>query len=279
MAISNSQTLISHLLSHAVIALFVIILATANIAQSQTISFTYDFYTHGEPPKDLILQGDAHFPSDSTYLRLTKTDTNGNALQTSAGRAVYAPTVPFWQPGAQVDLETTVKFIIKPNANSNNPADGIVFFIAPVGTTIPTGSAGGSFGIFGPNGNMSNVFAVEFDIFVNGEWDPSFRHVGIDLESRKSVKVTEISDSLIGEEVTLRVDYEEATQVISAVVTTNSHRYEVSYMYDLSTILPQQVQVGIAASTGEYVAIHDVVSWYFTASVVHETAKGIRQFV
>ncbi|KAH6819517.1 hypothetical protein C2S51_003120 [Perilla frutescens var. frutescens] len=268
MALFNPKTLISFLsLSPATIALF-LILATANTARSQRTSFTYDF--HGGRPRTLTYQGDAHFPRDSPSLRLTKTDFSGNAVKTSVGRVIYSSPVTFWRPGAQADFETTVKFNVKPNANSNNPADGITFFMAPVGTTIPSASAGGSFGIFGSNRNKSGTAGGNFGIF------------GSNGNMPNSVNVTQISDSLIGDEVTMRVNYVGATRVISAVVTTGSQRYEVSYVCDLSDILPRRVQVGLAASTGEYVAIHDVAAWYFTSTMVHRNGDGenhIRQFV
>ncbi|KAH6766276.1 hypothetical protein C2S52_017259 [Perilla frutescens var. hirtella] len=183
----------------------------------------------------------------------------------SVGRVVFDRLVPFWREGKQASFETTIKFIITPNdANINNVfTNGIAFFIALVSTKIPASSASGNFGIFGPNGTRDNVFALEFDTYAN-EWDPNFWHIGIDLESRNSVAVKKIPGSLIGKEVTLQVNYEEATHVISAaVMAANSERHEVSFVKDLKDILEQDVQFGIAASTGEFIAIHDVVSWSF----------------
>ncbi|KAG6423927.1 hypothetical protein SASPL_114335 [Salvia splendens] len=255
-----------------------LLLATANKAWSQTTSFTYDFYG-GPKPTDLIYQGDAHFPSDSTYLRLTNTDSSGNPLQYRVGRDVYSKPIQFWEAGAQVDLETTVKFIINPKSGDSNPADGFTFFVQPVGS--PVGFTGGSFGIFDSSGQNPSVFAVEFDIFVNGGVDPNYRHVGIDIGSNVSKNTTDVGTALIGQEVTASIDYEEATKVIRVHVTAGSKTFEVSYVYDLSTILPQQVEVGISASTGGQIAVHDLISWYFTSTLVKEgngDAK-IRQYV
>ncbi|KAH6829361.1 hypothetical protein C2S53_013509 [Perilla frutescens var. hirtella] len=239
-------------------------------ARGQTTSFTYDFY--GSQPNDLTYQGDAHFSSDSTYLRLISTDASGNPLPKSAGRVLYTAPIQFWEEGAQVDLETTLKFIIKPNEGDTDPGDGLTFFIAPVGSAI--GAAGGSFGIFDDSGKKPGVFAVEFDIYINSAVDPSYRHVGIDIESQVSSNVTEVGDAILGQEVTARIDYEEATKVISVHVTAGSKTFEVSYVYDLSTVLDQQVQVGISASTGGKVATFEVISWYFTSTLVHTTANS-----
>ncbi|KAL1563989.1 lectin CPL-like [Salvia divinorum] len=258
------QTLIPLLSSIA------LLLATANTAQSQTTSFTYDFY--GQKPTTLIYQGDAHFPPDSTYLRMTNTDSSGNPLKNRVGRAVYSKPVQFWEAGAQVDLETTVKFIIHPKIRDTDvPADGFTFFIQPVGS--PVGSAGGSFGIFDDSGKNPSVFAVEFDIFTNPGVDPNYHHVGIDIGSNVSKNTTNVGNAFLGQEVTARIDYEEATKVISVHVSTNSQTFEVSYVYDLSSILPQQVEVGISASTGGEVAVHDLIAWYFTATLVRNNAN------
>ncbi|XP_047947354.1 mannose-specific lectin alpha chain-like [Salvia hispanica] len=258
-----------------------LLLATANLARSQTTSFQYDFY--GQQPTDLLLQGDAHFPSDSTYLRMTNTDSSGNPLQYRVGRAVYSNPIQFWEAGAQVDLETTVKFIINPRSGDSNPADGITFFIQPVDS--PMGFTGGSYGIFDTSGQNPAVFAVEFDIFSNPGVDPSYRHVGIDIGSNVSKNTTNVGNAFLGQEVTARINYQQATKLISVQVTAASQSFEVSYVFDLSTILPQQVEVGISGATGGQVAVHDLVSWYFTSTLVHTSANReledahIRQYV
>ncbi|KAL1540464.1 non-specific serine/threonine protein kinase [Salvia divinorum] len=262
------------------IPLLSLLLASAGIARSQTTSFTYDFY--GEQPTTLIYQGDAHFPSDTTYLRMTDTDSSGNPLQYRVGRAVYSEAIQFWQAGAQVDLETTIKFMITPNSGDTNPADGLAFFIAPVG--FPVGSTGGNFGVFGQSdpSYQSVAFAVEFDIFSNPGNDPNYRHVGIDIGSSASKNTTDVGDALLGQEVTARINYQQASKLISVSVSAGSENYEVSYVYDLSTFLPQEVEVGISASTGGQVAIHDLISWYFTSTLVHTDAgedSYIRQFI
>lgn len=262
------QTLIPILSSIA------LLLAAANTAQSQSTSFTYDFW--GEQPTDLIYQGDAHFPSDTTFLRLT------SAKNYVVGRVLHSKLVQFWKTGGQVDFETTINFIITPNPG-HSAADGLVFFIAPVGSTMPSGAGGANFGVFDASGNGPSVFAVEFDTYINSGWDPNYRHIGIDLGSWRSRNTTKVGDAIVGQQVTARINYVEATKMITAHVTAGSERFEVSYEYDLSGFLPQQVQVGLSASTGisgNYIATHDVVSWYFTSTMVNTGAGDkIRQVV
>ncbi|XP_057812447.1 lectin alpha chain-like [Salvia miltiorrhiza] len=243
-------------------------------ARSQTISFTYDF-SGDQHPKDLTYQGTAHFSSDTTYLRLT------DAKAAQAGRVLYSNPVQFWQTGGQVDFETTINFIITP-IEDILPADGITFFVAPVGSTIPAGSTGGNLGIFNSSGTGPTVFAVEFDPYANDHWDSNFRHVGIDLGSRVSSNTTEVGGAITGQQVTARINYEEATKMITVHVIAGTKKFDVSYEFDLGSFLPEKVQVGLSASTGDNVATHDIVSWYFSATMVNMKKNMdamIRQYV
>nr|AHJ10506.1 lectin 1 [Ocimum basilicum] len=264
-------------MANFLITLIPLLASLAATARSQTSSFYYDFY--GTKPSDLTYQGDAHFPSDTTYLRLTKTDDSGQPAKSSAGRAVHTNPIQFWQSGAQVDLETTIKFLIR--QVDNDPADGIAFFIAPIGTTI--GSTGNSFGVYDSNGKKPGVFSVQFDIYANKDkGDPDGRHIGIDIESSNSVNTTIVGDAIVGQEVTALIGYKKATKMITVKVTAGGKTFEVSYEKDLSTILDQQVQVGLSAATGGQVAFHEIISWYFTATLVYTGAEEdvkIRQFV
>ncbi|KAL1542429.1 hypothetical protein AAHA92_26527 [Salvia divinorum] len=233
------------------------------MAASKT-TFSYDFY--GSKPTDLIYQGDAYFPSDTTYLRLTKTDSSGTPEQERFGRIIYTEPIQLWKPDAQADFDTTIRFILKPSSGRHTPADGLVFFMVPLDYTFPTETSGGNLGIYG-GPDCPSVFAVEFDIFANDEWDPNFPHVGINIESRASQAVTQIPQSFIGKEVELKISYTAATGVISAVASDGKQRVEASYECGLKDVLQQQVQVGLAGSTGEFAAKHDVSHWDFHSAL------------
>ncbi|KAL1534633.1 lectin CPL-like [Salvia divinorum] len=253
------------LLSSAAIALFVI-LAMTNKAYSQSYwtYFTYDF--DGCQPKSLTYSGDAFFPSDSTFLRLTKTNGSGIPQPGSIGRVLRSKPIQFHGQWARASFETTINFTISSTPGDNNPADGLVFFIAPVGYVFPAGSGGSNFGVYNQSGLAPNVFAVEFDMYVNSEWDPNFRHIGINIGSRNSSNVTKL-EGTDGQLVSARICYVAATRLITVYATAAAGKFEVSYVYDLSNLLFQMVQVGIAASSGVHVAVHDVATWYFSSFV------------
>ncbi|KAL8507995.1 hypothetical protein ACS0TY_018521 [Phlomoides rotata] len=212
-------------------------------------TFSENTSTSNEP--GLIYQGGTYVPQGSTFLRLIETDTFDKPTGNSVGRVVYSEPIKFWEssPTArQVSFETIIKFKITPSGNG--AADGLAFFIAPVNTTIPIDSTtGGNLGIFGPKGTTPNLFAVEFDTFIN-DWDPKDRHIGIDIGSRKSVS-TESFESGTGELVTAHINYNSKTSTISVGATSGQHKASLSCVNDLKNLLPQQVQVGISSAGGD----------------------------
>ncbi|KAL8522447.1 hypothetical protein ACS0TY_012559 [Phlomoides rotata] len=261
-----------------------LMLANQLVHSQDVTSFAID--TFSQNSLSLTYQGGAHVPQGSTFLRLTETDSSGRPVINKAGRLLYSRPVQFWQrsPARQATFETTINFLITPSEYA--AADGLAFFIAPVNTTIPSGTTGvaGNLGIFGSTGTTPNLFAVEFDTFSNA-WDPSYRHIGIDLESRNSTVHTRF-DSATGQLVTARINYNSNTKTITVVATSGSQTASLSHVFDLKTILPEQVQVGISSATGAPVAnigVHDVISWYFTSTLVFTSVNNdeeayIRQY-
>jgi hypothetical protein len=103
------------------------------------------------------------------------------------GWAIYANRVPLWDPDTRklTDFSTRYSFTI---STLGNPVygHGLAFFLAPVGFEIPPNSAGGFLGLFNTTTSDSpgnQIVLVEFDSYVNPEWDPSFQHVGININS------------------------------------------------------------------------------------------------
>lgn len=264
-----SKTLIPLLISF-----FLLVLANKVVSERETTTFTYDEFSKNS--KDLIYQGDAFVPPSSSFVRMTKVDTSGNPVAKSVGRVVYSPPVRFWDTNLEATFETTIKFAI--NSVNSEPGDGFTFFIIPVGAPIPNPSTGGSFGLFNLNtGTAPSVFAVEFDIYYAGDntWDPKYPHIGIDINSRVSRNVSRFEDSL-GKEVTARINYEENTRRINVVANYGSKNATLSYTFDLKTILPKEVQVGISAATGGSFALHDLHAWYFTSTLIWDGGNRLQ---
>lgn len=255
------QTLIPIL---SFVAMLLMMLADETVSQKS--SFYFDSF-HSKPT-DLTYQGHAHVPSRSSSLRLTKTGANGLPLAGSVGRVLYSKPVQFSSHNKILHFTTTIKFTITP-IEGHYPADGLAFFIAPVGSTIPHGSSGGNLGLFNSKGSGNALFAVEVDLYTN-EWDTVHDyHVGIDINSRYSSNVASFKEACLGQETRLYISSDGRMLVAMLACGADESSHEVEYEYDLSSFLPRKVQFGISAATGGSFALHDVSFWSFNSTMMH----------
>ncbi|KAG6389852.1 hypothetical protein SASPL_151326 [Salvia splendens] len=197
-------------------------------------------------------------------LLLLATATTARSQSTSFTYDFYGqkPTDLIYQGDAHFPSDASGNPLSHPACHSNPIYRFLIptFFIQP--ESSPLGFTGASFGIFNPAGLNPSVFAVEFDIYPNAGVDPSYRHVGIDIGSNVSKNKTDVGGALLGLEVTARINYVQATKLISVQVSAGSESFEVSYVQDLSSFLPQMVEVGISGNTGGAIEVFDVVAWY-----------------
>ncbi|KAK7277087.1 hypothetical protein RIF29_18237 [Crotalaria pallida] len=236
---------------------------------SDATSFTYTgFNYHGK----LIFQGDTRV--NSIYdLELTQ------ATKKSVGRVLYEDEIHLWEQSTNrvSDFETTITFNFTSSPDDNDPADGLAFFIAAPDSTIPKDSYGGYLGLFDPrtalDPSKNQVVAVEIDTYTGNSWDPSYRHIGIDVNTINSSSITpwERQDKVQGD---IRINYNGHTKAL----TVHSHypdgkSYEVAYNVDLTTKLPEIVKVGISASTGDHVQVHTIHSWNFESTLISRNIR------
>ncbi|KAL3525526.1 hypothetical protein ACH5RR_013898 [Cinchona calisaya] len=107
------------------------------------------------------------------------------------GQAIYSEPVPIWDStsGKVTDFTTHFSFII--DISLSIYGHGLSFFLAPVGFQIPTNSGGGFLGLYNTetiDSSQDQMVSVEFDSFSNPEWDPSYEHVGININSIASAR-------------------------------------------------------------------------------------------
>ncbi|BBH01740.1 hypothetical protein Prudu_012109 [Prunus dulcis] len=122
--------------------------------------------------------------------------------------------------------------------------------------------------------------AVEFDTYRNSGptvKDPDGNHVGIGINCLKS-NITRAWNGGILEAKLNRawISYNSSLKNLSVAFTTfNNDTQEqkisyLSYMVDLSKYLPDWVIVGFSASTGAASALHTLISWNFTSTVLFD---------
>jgi len=258
----------SNLLS---LALFLVLLTLANSATETSFSFQRFNETN------LILQRDATVSSKG-QLRLTNVNDNGEPTLSSLGRAFYSAPIQIWDntTGAVASFATSFTFNIDV-PNNSGPADGLAFVLLPVGSEPK--DKGGLLGLFNNYKYDSNAHtvAVEFATLYNVHWDPKPRHIGIDVNSIKSIKTT-TWDFVKGENAEVLITYDSSTKLLVASLVYPSLKtsFIVSDTVDLKSVLPEWVIVGFTATTGitkGNVETNDVLSWSFASKLSDGTTS------
>ncbi|XP_023751898.1 L-type lectin-domain containing receptor kinase IX.1 [Lactuca sativa] len=196
---------------------------------------------------------------------------------TRVGQAIYADTIPIWdeKSGKVSDFTTHFTFIIDTQSQSTY-GHGLTFFLAPVGFQIPPNSAGGFLGLFNTtytDSSQNQMIVIEFDSFVNSEWDPPYEHVGINKNSIHSVNHTSWNASLhSGDPADVWVSYNATTQILNlswsyGARNVSRENTSLSYQVDLREVLPEWVTVGFSAATGANVERHILQYWEFISSL------------
>ncbi|KAF7843043.1 L-type lectin-domain containing receptor kinase IX.1 [Senna tora] len=250
--------------------------STSNTNSSSAFTSTSDDVSPSVFPrfdpndKKITYEGSASPVAASSSIQLTTHET----FPTS-GRATYYQPMLLWDntTGKLTDFTTNFSFTI--TSQENFHGDGMTFFLAPLDFKLAQIPIGGAMGLPLDNWlNSSNhpFVAVEFDICSNSGWDPGREHVGVDINSVKSVVtqtwLTEISEQRSYE---AEISYNSNTHNLSILftgydngTTLQEHLY---YILDLRDYLPEQVSFGFSAATGYYFAVHQINSWHFTSTL------------
>ncbi|PNX91126.1 L-type lectin-domain containing receptor kinase IX.1-like protein, partial [Trifolium pratense] len=227
--------------------------------------------------------GDAF--SSNNVLQLTKNQLDG-PITSSVGRASFDQPVKLYDKKTKelTDFTTHFSFVMKA-VNSSQTGDGISFFIAPFQSEIPMNSSGGYLGLFSSdsalNTSKNQIVAVEFDSFSN-DWDPKLDHVGINVNSIQSVQnVSWKSNMKNGLIANAWISYNSTSKNLTVFLTyaknpTFQGNSSLSYVIDLSEVLPEYVRIGFSASTGKWIEIHNILSWSFNSNLKNGNGNNIK---
>ena len=233
-------------------------------------------------PNLLDLKGDALW---NQVIQLTKND-NICGIRQSTGRAVYHQPLRLWDSntGSLTDFTTHFSFNISALSNLSTctefcSGDGLAFFLSPF-ADIPANSSGGFLGLFRDDlkldASKNKLVAVEFDTYPN-DWDPNSYHVGIDVNSIKSTTTANCGKGIIGGRPSnATISYSSSTKNLSVLLMYNNNETDphsigtlsLSYVVDLSKILPSEVVVGFSGATGGSVELHEILSWDFSSTLL-----------
>nr|ABG78811.1 alpha amylase inhibitor precursor [Lablab purpureus] len=245
------------------LCLFVVLLSHANA--NNLVSFTMKRFDE----QNLILQRDAKVSSGT--LRLTNVSAKGVPLAFSIGRAFYTTPIRVWDKSTGSVASWATSFTFNINApNKATTADGLAFALVPVGAQPRTRA--GYLGLFDTADNNSSVqtLAVEFDNHRNA-WDPETYHIGIDVNSIKSIKTTSWNWAN-GQNARVLITYDDTTSLLVASLVHPSQQtsFILSERVDVTKVLPEWVSVGFSATTGNtsnYIQTNDVLSWSFASEL------------
>eukprot|EP01018_Ginkgo_biloba_P006794 Gb_22505 [translate_table: standard] len=252
------------------------------VANAQSVIFNFSSFAAGEDK--IRFHGDAFVSKNGIDLTEDLADKNH---QRSYGRAYYWESIPLWDKASKslASFSTSFKFIIKGDSHSSFHGDGLAFFMQNPANANDSVEPGGWLGLVSEssNGNASNqIVAVEFDTYEN-DWDPDYNHVGIDVNNitSKRVVTADYLDQILGIDQTpgpyqslrnrtlaARIDYDGQAKTLH-VFLSNSSTVQgdpiLSFDIDLSKFLPESIDVGLAASTGEVTGTNRVLSWSFSS--------------
>ncbi|KAL7199732.1 hypothetical protein ACSBR2_021940 [Camellia fascicularis] len=219
-----------------------------------TAQISFNFTSFNRDINHINCTGDAKSSDPVIQLTLIL----NKPMTESTGRATYFKPMHLWDKatGALADFNTHFSFVIN-SLNQTPYADGMAFFFASVGFPIPSVQEG----------------RVEFDTFINNEWDPPFEHVGININSLVSVQnVTWRCQIPSGKMNQASIHYNSSSRNLSVAFTSFPNENttimrELYHIVDLRKHLPKWITFGFSAATGTIVETHTLHSWSFNSNI------------
>ncbi|KNA18006.1 hypothetical protein SOVF_074680 [Spinacia oleracea] len=251
----------------------------------QSLNFSFPSFNPNTP--NITYRNDSTPTNGAIQLTINRAV---GSLSGSVGRASYNHPVRLWDQSSNRTTNFTTHFsfdIIQVIPDPNYYGDGIAFFIAPFddSANAPADSFGGCLGLIGRGQDEScnstteyPFVAVEFDTFHNA-WDPgesgapSNDHVGINVNSVFSRTNFRLRESLKNRTTgNAWITYDSSTNNLSVFLSYDANpvfngESNLSYVIDLSSILPERVRVGFSSSTGANYELHNILSWNFNSTL------------
>lgn len=186
------------------------------------------------------------------------------AIGSQSGSAFSTTLIPL---GTGASFSTFFTFRISASGGGADVdglgADGIVFVVQPVASTV--GGGGGGIGYSG----IPTSLGVEFDTWDNGigAGDPNGNHVGVDLNGSVASVVTALIPTRMndGNIWYAWIDYNGAVlELRLSQTSTRPATPTLSYAVNLAAVLgTTQAYVGFTSGTGAAWGNHDILTWQF----------------
>ncbi|MCO5559430.1 hypothetical protein L7F22_013030 [Adiantum nelumboides] len=249
-----------------------LIIAPTFASYESIISVQEDDWYHGQ---------DVSYADDSVWLNPDPRESQTRALS-NIGKVIYKDKVQFKYADYEV-ISFKTSFIFQIITTNPYPycGSGMVFFIADY-DKAPKKSYGRYFGLVSPNAtNSYRFFAVEFDTHISEEFeDPSGSHIGIDINSLKSIKYVDSNPYSSNPELclyknltfTVWIEYNASASLIQLWMSNSSLAPRpafpcLSLKYNLSDVFQDSMYVGFSASSNasdDSMEGHVLYAWNLT---------------
>ncbi|KAA8519564.1 hypothetical protein F0562_013812 [Nyssa sinensis] len=244
-----------------------------------SLHFNFPNFGISDSDQSINCTGNAYISNQGIQVTPDPDERNDSSFINQTGRATYIQPLHLWDnaSGKVTDFTTHFSFVIAWYENSSL-GEGLAFFLAPNGSSIPPDSAGGRLGL--ANENQTNQLvnqtinpfvAVEFDTYRNNEWEEGtpINHVGIDISSMRSItQPVWWSEITNGKREEAWISYNSTTQNLSVSFTGFRNGTSLYYIVDLRNYLPEWVTFGFSAATGQNIfQKNSVISWEFNSSL------------
>lgn len=249
-------------------------------AEVKTFTAEYDGFSQ----KDyafLEVIGDAHIDGDALQLTPLVPDSEDVTVGLRSGRVLLKQPFRMWEENPNDVASLNTSFLFHVVTVPGEVSQGLAFVIAP-DLLLPANSIGPFLGLTSSTTDASEankLVAVELDTFKDDRFDdPDNNHVGIDVNSVRSVK----TQSLTPYNITLNavgahfynawVDYDGVSRVIDVYIVEQfdnftppkPHSPVLSAPLNLRDHLHQYSYLGFSASTGYGAAFNVVLRWNLT---------------
>ncbi|GJR57557.1 L-type lectin-domain containing receptor kinase VIII.1-like protein [Tanacetum coccineum] len=183
-----------------------------------------------------------------------------------AGRVLYNKPIKFRLPESLFPASFNTHFSFRiVDLNVDSIGGGLAFVISP--EDIAVGDSGGFLGV------PAGAVAVEFDSLMDVAFkDINGNHVGLDLDSMVSSKVTDLDsvdiDLKSGDSVNSWIEFSGLTQQLNVSVSYSNTKPKLpllSYSLNLSQYVNDIMYVGFSGSTQGSTEVHSVEWWSFTS--------------
>ncbi|XP_048559144.1 probable L-type lectin-domain containing receptor kinase S.5 [Triticum urartu] len=195
-----------------------------------------------------------------------------------SGRVMYArDTLKLWKNSDRTALTSFKTEFVLNIVPRNGTGEGMAFILTN-NPALPSDSSGRWLGLTNnrTDGAPANrIVALEFDTRRSFDADLDGNHVGLDLNSVRSLGQMPLSNFSIvlsrGADVDVTFEYD--GKMMSVLVVQGGLAFTYAWYTDLSRYLLDNISVGFAASTGEFAQLNQVKSWNFT-TVDDAVARG-----